>query len=190
MEHFMDIKQLSLRSKWSVVAILIVVVMAAGSVQAQDVANGQATATVLAALSVTAAQALQFGNVYQGVAKTQDETDDALSGIFDIVGAGSAGISIYLTLPQYMALADGSDRMTIAFGTADATVDTMDTSPATVVGTDGWINTDPNNLPAALVVGQGGQTNVYLGGKVIPGIDQVAGAYTGDIICNVAYDGT
>lgn len=186
----MNIKQLSQGPRWSIIAVLVVLIVAAGSVQGQDVANGQATATVLAALSVSATQALQFGNVYQGVAKTQDETDDALSGIFDIVGAGSAGISIYVTLPQYLALANGSDRMTIAFGTTDAAIDTMNTTPATVVGADGWVDVDPNNLPAALVVGQGGQTNVYLGGKVIPSVDQVSGAYTGDIICIVAYDGT
>ena len=186
----MDIKQLSQGSRWSIIMSLALLVMAAGSVQGQDVANGQATANVLAALSVTASQALQFGSVYQGVAKTQDQTNDALSGIFDIVGAGSAGISIFLTLPQYMALADGSDRMTIAFGTTDATVDTMNVTPSTVVAANGWVDVDPNNLPGALVVGQAGQTNVYLGGKVIPSVDQSAGAYSGDIICNVAYDGT
>ena len=186
----MDIKQLSQGHRWSLVVTLVVLVMAAGSVSGQDVANGQATATVLAALSVTASQALQFGNVFQGVAKTQAQTDDALSGIFDIVGAASAGISVYLTLPQYMALADGSDRMTIAFGTTDATVDTMNVTPSTVVAANGWVDVDPNNLPGVLVVGQAGQTNIYLGGKVIPGVDQVAGAYSGDIICNVAYDGT
>jgi len=189
-EYPMDIKQLSQVSRWSIIVTLMIMVMTAGSVQGQDVANGQATANVLAVLSVTASQALQFGNVYQGVAKTQDETDDALSGIFDIVGAGSAGISIFLTLPQYMALADGSDRMTIAFGTTDATVDTMNLTPSTVVAANGWVDTDPNNLPGVLVVGQGGQTNVYLGGKVIPSVDQSAGAYTGDIICIVAYNGT
>lgn len=186
----MDAKQLSRMSRKPIVAAAMIMVLAVGSAQGQDVANGQATANVLAALSVTASQALQFGNVYQGVAKTQDQTDDALSGIFDIVGAGSAGISIYLTLPQYMALADGSDRMTIAFGTTDATVDTMNVAPSTVIAANGWVDVDPNNLPGGLVVGQGGQTNLYLGGKVIPAVDQAAGAYTGDIICNVAYDGT
>ena len=113
-----------------------------------------------------------------------------MSGIFTIGGEGSAGISIYLTLPQYIALADGSDRMTIAFRTTDATVDTINLTPSTVVAADGWVDVDPNNLPNNLVVGQGGQTNVYLGGRVIPSVDQTAGAYSGDIICNVAYTGT
>jgi hypothetical protein len=156
----------------------------------QDVATGQALANVLASLSVVAVQPLDFGQVYQGVAKVQDEADDALSGIFDITGQGSAGISIYLTLPTYMALADGSDRMTVAFGTVDCTVDTMNLTPSTVAAADGWVDVDPNNLPNTLVVGQGGQTNLYLGGRVIPSVDQAAGAYTGDIIANVAYTGS
>jgi len=160
------------------------------SAQAQDIATGQALATVLASLIVTATQPLDFGNVFQGVAKIQDQTDDALSGVFSIAGEGSAGISIYLVLPQYIALADGSDRMTIAFRTADCTVDTMNLTPSTVTVVDGWVGVDPNNLPNTLVVGQAGQTNLYLGGRVIPAIDQAAGGYAGDIICNVAYIGS
>jgi hypothetical protein len=171
-----------------VTAVLLIV--PSGSAWAQDVATGQALANVLAALSVIATQPLDFGNVFQGVAKIQDQTDDALSGIFSIVGEGSAGISIYLVLPQYIALANGSDRMTIAFRTADCTVDTMNFTPSTVAVADGWVDVDPNSLPNTLVVGQGGQTNVYLGGRVIPAVDQTAGNYAGDVICNVAYTGT
>jgi hypothetical protein len=171
-----------------VAAVLLVV--PSGSAWAQDVATGEALATVLAALAVTATQPLDFQNVFQGVAKIQDQTDDALSGIFSITGEGSAGVSVYLVLPQYIALASGSDRMTIAFRTTDCTVDTMNVTPSTVVVADGWVDVDPNNLPNTLVVGQGGQTNVYLGGRVIPAVDQAAGNYAGDVICNVAYTGS
>jgi hypothetical protein len=173
----------------TVLAVLLMIALS-GTVQAQDVATGQALANVLTALSVIAVQPLDFQNVFQGIAKIQDQTSDALSGIFNIGGMGSAGISIYLTLPQYIALADGSDRMTIAFRTTDATIDTMNVTPSTVTPADGWVGIDPNNLPNTLVVGQGGQTNIYLGGRVIPSVDQTAGPYSGDIICNVAYTGT
>jgi len=157
---------------------------------AQDVANGEAIATVMAALSITAIQPLNFGNVFQGVAKTQDETDDLNSGIFEILGANSAGISLYIALPAYLALPDGSDRLSIAFSTTDCTIDTMALSPSTVTAADGWVDVDPHNLPNNLVVGLGGQTNVYLGGRVIPSVDQEAGNYAGDIIASVAYNGT
>jgi hypothetical protein len=177
-------------SKLFSLAIFVVVALISVPTHGQDVATGQAIATVLATLSVIAVQPLDFGQVYQGVAKIQDETSDALSGIFDITGAGSAGISIYLTLPTYMALPDGSDRMTVAFGIADCAIDTMNLAPSTITAADGWVDIDPNNLPNTLVIGQGGQTNVYLGGRVIPSVDQEAGNYTGDIICSVAYTGS
>lgn len=173
-----------------VIAALLLLAGTAGNVLGQDVATGQALATVLTALTVTATQPLDFQNVFQGVAKIQDQASDALSGIFSIAGQGSAGVSIYLTLPQYIALASGADRMTIAFRSMDATVDTMNLTPSTVTAADGWVDVDPNSLPNTLVVGQGGQTNIYLGGRVIPSVDQTAGAYAGDIICDVAYTGT
>ncbi|NOY88644.1 MAG: hypothetical protein GXO93_04530, partial [FCB group bacterium] len=57
---------------------------------------------------------------------------------------------------------------------------------------NGWQNVDPNNLPTTLTVGTVGQnqTAIFLGGKVIPSVDQKAGAYSGDIIATVAYNGT
>jgi hypothetical protein len=173
---------------------LLLLVIPMQTVLGQDVANGQATATVMAGLVVTAVQDLAFGNVLQGVAKSTPNDDDANSGIFSITGAASAGLSIYLTLPDYMALADGSDRMTVAFSSTDATVDTTVATPSTVVAGDGWVDVNPRGLGTlgggGAVVGTGGQTNLYLGGKVTPAVDQSAGAYTGDLICTVAYNGT
>jgi len=189
-EYFMDARCLAPKGRWPLVTVLILLLVLSGSAFSQDVATGEALATVLASLSVTAVQPLDFGQVYQGVAKIQDQTNDVLSGIFGITGQGSAVISIYLVLPQYIALADGSDRMTIAFRTTDCTVDTMNLTPSTVGVGDGWVDVDPNNLPNNLVVGLGGQTNLYLGGRVIPSVDQAAGNYAGDIICNAAYTGT
>ncbi len=171
--------------------LVLLLTLVAQPTSAQDVANGSATATVQAALVVTAVNSLIFGNVMQGVSKTVANNVDANSGQFSIVGQGSAGISAYMALPAYMALADGSDRMVIAFSPTDATVDSTVATPATAVGADGWINQNPANLGAlATVVGAAGQTNIYLGGKVTPSVDQKAGAYTADIILTVAYNGT
>ncbi len=158
--------------------------------EAQDVANGLATANVMATLSIVGSQDLQFGNMFQGVAKSIGNNVDVFSGIFNISGAPSAGITISMVMPDYMALADGSDRMTVAFSPTDATIDTNNTTPSTVVGGDGWQDVNPRNIPAATVVGAGGQTNIYIGGRAIPAVNQKAGAYTGDVIVSVAYDGT
>lgn len=163
-----------------------------GSLYSQDVANGLAIANVLASLSVIATQPLDFGNVFQGVAKIQDETSDANSGIFTIAGAASAGISVYVQLPDYLALADGSDRMLVAFGNQDATFSFLDAAaPSTPSAPGAGALLDQN--PRALIgttVGAGGTSQIFLGGRVIPSVNQAAGAYSGDIVCTVAYTGT
>ncbi|MBI5267867.1 MAG: hypothetical protein HY851_11610 [candidate division Zixibacteria bacterium] len=166
--------------------------MTAPAANAQDVTTGSATATILAVLSVTATQALNFGNVYQGVAKTQDETSDANSGIFTITGAAAANISCYFQLPEFVALANGSDRMTITFSSTDATFSVLDAAaPSTpsAPGLGATLNTNPRNLTGT-AIGAGGTSQIFLGGKVIPSVNQTAGAYSADIVLTVAYLGT
>lgn len=173
------------------VLCLLIFLFAGENACTQDVANGLAIATCLAGLSVTATQPLAFGNVFQGVAKTQGKNDDANSGIFTITGAPSAGISIYLSLPAFLALLPaGADRMIVSFSTTDATVDTTTATPSTAAAADGWIDQNPYALPAAVVIGAAGASCVYLGGRVSPSVNQTAGNYEADIVCSVAYTGT
>jgi hypothetical protein len=179
------------RALMSVIACAAVAVMLLPSAaQSQDVAVGSATATVLAALSVTATQALAFGDVFQGIPKSVANTDGA-AGIFTMSGTANAGISLYLELPDYLTLADGSDRMVIAFNTTDASVDTTGGGdPTGMVGGDGYLNTNPYSLPSTANLSNAGAANIYLGGRVIPTVDQKAGAYSGDIVLTVSYNGT
>lgn len=176
------------------VKIILFVALAAvlsvpSAVNSQDVATGSATATVLTALAVTSSANLVFGNVYQGVA-TSIANIAAAAGIYAITGQGSAGIAIYMALPEYVALADGSDRMTISFSSSDASVDSVGgADPTGMVAGDGWQDIDPHSFPSAAVIGSGGLTNIYLGGKITPTINQTAGAYTGDVVLTVAYNG-
>lgn len=175
------------------ISILLLVVMQ--PVQAQDVANGAATATVLAALNVVATSPLAFGDVYQGVAKSVDKnTVDA--GIFDIAGAANADLLMYMNLPEYVATATGDDRMTIAFSSSSCDLDTalvaQPGDPTAFV--DGWQAVDPHNIMnvagADPCLGDAGFCAVFIGGKVTPRGNQTAGAYSGDIILTVAYQGT
>ena len=171
--------------------IIVIGLMITQNISAQDVANGSATANVQAALAVVATQDLQFGSVFQGVAKSVANNDVAAAGIFTITGAAGAGISAYMTLPQYISTAAGSDRMNIAFRTTDVSIDsTLNADPSTFG--NGWLNVDPNNLPTGLVIGSDilSHTMIFLGGRVVPSVDQSAGAYSGDIIVTVAYNGT
>lgn len=154
---------------------------------AQDVARGQAQATVLPLIVVTATQVLDFGEVFQGVPKTIARTNTDSVAIFTITGEHGAGINLQLILPEYINLADGSDRIPITFRATDAAVDTNGATPATVVAGDGWVDQNPYILPAGATIGAT-NTRVYLGGKVNPSTNQKAGAYTNDIVLMVAYN--
>lgn len=178
----------SIRKLMGLIVLSLLVVPSVA--MSQDAANGTATATVQTVLAVTAANNLIFPIVYQGVATTMGKTNNDSTAEFTITGQGSAGINLTLSLPEYLALADGSDRMTISFSSTDANIDTTTTTAALFAGSDGWINQDPRNLTSAAVIGSAGGTNIYLGGKVVPSINQSAGAYTGDIVLSVAYNGT
>lgn len=170
--------------------VAMVVMLLPSGVRSQDVAVGSATATVLAALSVTATQALAFGDVLQGIPKSVANSD-ASAGIFTMGGTANAGISMFLELPDFVSLADGSDRMVIAFSTTDASVDTTGGGdPTGMIAADGYININPFSLPSTANLSDAGAANIYLGGKVIPTVDQKAGAYSGDIVLTVAYNGT
>lgn len=158
------------------------------SAQAQDVAVGQITATVQAVLAVTATNALAFGSVYQGVPKSI-ANNSASAAVFTIGGQGGSGVSMYLQLPAYLATATGDDRLVVAFGSTDASIDTTANSDPTTFGS-GWQNQNPFSLPNGTVVGSpANQTALFLGGTVYPTVDQAAGAYTGDLILTVAYNG-
>ncbi len=172
-----------------IVVLAVAFVVSPSMVRSQDVANGSATATLLAALVVSAPNALAFGNVYQGVAKTVPN-NDANAGVFTITGAVSAQLSIYMQLPDYLAGGVGNDRMVVAFSTTDATVDSTANIDPTTPGGGGWPNTNPHAFPTATCLGGGGQAAIFLGGKVIPSVNQTAGAYQADIVLTVSYTGS
>lgn len=178
--------------------MVVAVFFVATGVMSQDVATGSATATVQAPLTVTSAQALDFGTVYQGVAKSI-ASDNANAGVFSIVGQAGAGIALYLALPEYVALASGVDRMTIAFAPGTCEIDTLAArapllTPADVLNAaQGFANVDPHALPSGVSIGSPAGANdttaVYLGGRVVPSLNQTAGAYSGAVILTVSYTG-
>ena len=92
------------------------------SVNAQDVAVGSASATVLAVLAVTSTHDLDFGDVMQGVPKTADKTVIADAGVFQVTGAGGSEISMFMELPDYLWCSTGGseDRLVVAFSSTDA----------------------------------------------------------------------
>jgi hypothetical protein len=159
--------------------------------RAQDIANALATGTVQTAITVIATQPLNFGNVFQGMPKTIGDNMDDSSAIFTITGQGGAGINMQFSLPEYLSLPDGSDRMSIIFRSTDAAVDTSNTaSPSTMIAGNGWINQNPYLMPSAAIIGSpGSNTKIYLGGRVVPSANQKAGVYSGNIVLSVSYNG-
>ena len=175
---------------WKIIVLLLTMsFLMVASVTAQDVAVGQATATVQTPLTVTATAALAFGTIFQGVPVSVVETN-ASAGIFTMTGQAGSGISLFLQLPEYMSTATGDDRMVISFSTTDCAIDTTANADPTTFGS-GWVNQNPFNLPSGVIIGTAStQTALFLGGQVRPSVDQTAGAYTADIILTVAYNGT
>jgi hypothetical protein len=170
------------------VTIVTILYVGLSPVRAQEVAVGTVSARVLANITVTANAALDFGDIFQGV-PTSITNNNANAAIFTIVGESGAGIAIFMQLPEYVSLSDGSDRMPIIFGATDASIDTTGAGDPAAMGAGlGWQNVNPYNLPAAAIIGSSG-TNIYLGGKVTPSVNQKAGNYSNDIIVTVSYNG-
>jgi len=184
------------RMKWLIRIMMIVAVImimyGPSAVQAQEVAVGQATANVLAVLTVTAPQNLDFGDILQGVEAIVARTDDASAAIFQIAGEGSANqeVSMNLQLPEYLwnSSAGDQDRMVISFSSTDATIDTTAGTPGTPGG-GAQVGINPNSIPDTGIGGNDGVIRIYLGGRVHPAVDQRAGAYSADIILTAAYTG-
>jgi hypothetical protein len=161
-------------------------------VSAQDVATGNATATILAVLAVTSTHDLAFGDVMQGVPKTADKTVVAEAGVFQIGGAGGQEISMQMQLPDYLwcSTANSEDRLVVSFAVTDADIDTTAAGTPAAHGTGAVVDQDPHNLSDMVLGGADNILQIFLGGTVYPSVDQRAGGYTADIILTVAYTGT
>lgn len=145
------------------------------AVFAQPSDNITASADVLATLSVTGSNNLDFGNVTRGVNKAVAESD-AAAGTFDIVGGVSASVALSFTLPT--DLSDGGvNTMPIVFSVTDASWDgsTNDNVFDPAAGTNATLD-------------GGGTATVFIGGTVQPGGAQVAGNYTATITLAATYN--
>ena len=86
--------------------------------------------------------------------------------------------------------------MTVVFADNVCDIDTalaaQPGDPTSFVG--GWQGVNPYNLMGVAggtpCLGDAGFCALFIGGKVVPTLDQTAGSYNGDIILTVAYDGT
>ena len=178
--------------EFGLLLFLLLITVSPSNLPAQDVAVGQAVATVMASLTVSAIQDLDFGNILQGVTETVTRTDAARAGIFQITGesASNSEVSMYFQLPDYLwnSTPGSQDRLVIYFQNTDCTIDTTNGTPL-APGGGALVGENPHNLPDTGIGGADGVIRIYLGGSVYPAVDQRAGAYSADIGLTAAYTG-
>lgn len=149
----------------------------AGAAHAQtQSASITAQAVVQQPLNVTAGNNLDFGNVLPGVAKAVAATD-AGAGTFRIQGQSTFEVAMTYTLPTN--LQNGGNNLPIN-SWSGLHNGTNSTAGATSFAPGAVANVD--------VYGTG-DIWVFLGATVTPGVNQVAGTYTGLVQLNVAYTG-
>lgn len=141
-------------------------------------ANIQANANVLAPISASGEQDLDFGDVIPGF----DETvapGDTEAGQFHVSGAGNLQVALdFGTLPA--ALNDGSGAtLPISFATGSAGYGSASTSVDATF--------DPNSVTNVNL--DAGDLYVFLGGTVSPADDQAEGTYSETITLSVSYTG-
>lgn len=150
---------------------------------AQETATVQATGTVLEPISFTNSTNLDFGtSIFPGIDEVIAITD-AGAAQFDIDGETSKEVNLTFTIPSDLIHdSDGTTTMPISFSTSDAGHNTgSDPSMATTF--------DPSTTATTNLGGTSGLLYVWLGGTVSPASNQKAGAYSEDIVLEVAYTG-
>ena len=167
--------------------IVLAIMLSSQSTQAQGVVNGSATATILAALTVTADSAIRFGNVLQGVSITVSNASNDSSGVFRISGQTGSTVWASLTLPSYLSHNTNSqDRMDIFFSPTSGAWDDA-SGPLSQPATGSSTTFNPyTSISQALTAGD---LAIFLGGTLTPKVNQTPGAYTADIVLTVAYTG-
>jgi hypothetical protein len=151
---------------------------------AQEYGIIQATATVIAGITITGDHDLIFGSVLPGVDKSIDRRNIGFAGAWHISGNNLAEITIDFTLPDSLLHIDSLAFLRIAFNSTDASYDDGtgggQASPA--------VTFNPNG-PGTANLGAGGILDVWIGGTVEPTISQTGGNYVADITLMVAYTG-
>lgn len=163
-----------MRTLTRVSATVAALLSLATAAQAQS-ANINATAVVYQAMTVTGARALDFGNVFPGVAKSI-AVAAATSGRFDLTGQASANVNLTFTLPT--DLTSGANNLPI--GTWTGCTNATNT-------TTGCTTFTPSGSATASAFSGTGNLFVWVGGTVTPAANQAAGTYNGTVTLTAAY---
>ena len=135
------------------------------------------------AQTITVNSDLVFGAVFPGIPKTISKYTAGAAAEFRVSGTNGNEISIDFTLPTKMVSASGIQFQMI-FGKTSASSDSRNSPDQTAPLLD---NQDPWHTILDTLGPQG--LIVWLGGQVVPRLNQAPGSYSASIILTVAYTG-
>jgi hypothetical protein len=152
---------------WSAAVALLLVFVSASGVSAQ---------------SITVNNNLVFGEVFPGIPKVIDKAAAGSAAEFHVAGTAGSEVSLDFALPTYMN--QSGFNMQVIFRQTDCAVDSSATPDQSNPGYD---DLNPWHT-ITYSLGLNGLT-VWLGGTVVPRLNQINGAYTGLIVLTVTYTG-
>lgn len=140
------------------------------------------TSPIALAQSITVNDNLSFGSIFPGVPKTISKYTPGEAAEFHVTGTPYAEVAIDFTLPPYMYTA--GDNMQLIFSTTDCAIDSSRTPDQTHPMED---NINPRHTIISRLGSDG--VTIWLGGSVIPTLNQKPGDYSGIIVLTVSYTG-
>lgn len=132
--------------------------------------------------NITVNNGLVFGMVLQGVPKTISKYSAGSAAEFFITGTAGSEVSIEFTLPTYVNKVGWN--MPLVFENTDASLDTRsnpDQSAPLRDNLNPWVAIIERMSVPGLTV--------WLGGKLIPKVNQLEGDYSATIVLTVSYTG-
>jgi hypothetical protein len=186
-------------SIFHIFAVFILMIgIATTTVGQTNTANISAAANVVVAVTVTAGNDLQFGNVTPGNDKTIGSSDDVLQGIaagttpettgtWTIDKGAKTQVTINLTLPTSLASSTGPGTYHLPLGYGDfgiiklGAIGIVAWSPVTATDVEVTFADYPTEFDAA-------SFTVYVGGTVAPTSNQFADSYTGTLTLTATYN--
>jgi hypothetical protein len=134
------------------------------------------------AQNITVNDNLSFGSIFPGVPKTISKYASGEAAEFHIAGTPDAEVAIDFTLPPYMYTT--GDNMQLIFSTTDCAIDSSRTP-------DQAHPMDDNINPRHTIISRLGSDGltIWLGGSVVPTLNQKPGDYSGIIVLTVSYTG-
>ncbi|MBN2226090.1 MAG: DUF4402 domain-containing protein [candidate division Zixibacteria bacterium] len=134
------------------------------------------------AQNATVTNDLTFGDIFPGIPKSISSHTPGAAAEFTVSGTAGAEITIDFTLPTYMNSV--GYNMQMVFKETDCA---MDSSAAPDQTNPGHDNLDPWDT-ITYRLGSGGLT-IWLGGTVVPRLNQKNGDYSASIVLTIMYTG-